>query len=137
MDRTAKQAAPTYDALVEAVRHSPVVAPDETGWRVGGRLQWLWTFVGDQVTVYRIQPGRGFRQAAAVLGEQYAGVLERDGWAPYRQFSAAAHQTCSAHLLRRCHELLETARGGARHIPLTVTHLLMDGLALRAATTAA
>lgn len=132
LNRTAKQAAPTYDALVEAVRHSPVVAPDETGWRVGGRLHWLWTFVGDQVTVYRIQPGRGFKQAAAVLGEQYAGVLERDGWAPYRQFSAAAHQTCSAHLLRRCHELLETARGGARHIPLTVKHLLLDGLALRA-----
>jgi transposase len=132
LDRTAKQAAPTYDALVEAVRHSPVVAPDETGWRVGGRLQWLWTFVGDQVTVYRIQPGRGFTQAAAVLGEQYAGVLERDGWAPYRQFRAAAHQTCSAHLLRRCHELLETARGGARHIPLAVKQLLLDGLALRA-----
>src|SRR5579875_2882016 len=130
--RAAKQATPTYDALVEAVRHSPVVAPDETGWRVGGRSQWLWTFVGDQVTVYSIQPGRGFKQAAAVLGEQYAGVLERDGWAPYRQFSAAAHQTCTAHLLRRCHELLETARGGARPIPLTVKQLLLDGLALRA-----
>jgi len=129
--RAAKQASPTYDALVEAVRTSPVVAPDETGWRVGGRLQWLWAFVGDDVTVYRIQPGRGFRQAVAVLGEQFAGVLERDGWAPYRQFTSAAHQSCTAHLLRRCHELLQTARGGARQVPLSVRQLLLDGLALR------
>ncbi len=129
--RAAKQAKPTYDALVEAVRHSPVVAPDETGWRVAGRLQWLWAFVGHDATVYCIQPGRGFGQAAAVLGEQFAGVLERDGWAPYRQFNAATHQTCTAHLLRRCHELLQTARGGARHVPLTVRQLLLDGLALR------
>jgi transposase len=129
--RAAKQASPTYDALVDAVRESSVVAPDETGWRVGGRLQWLWAFVGHDVTVYRIQPGRGFRQAAAVLGERFAGVLERDGWAPYRQFTSAAHQTCTAHLLRRCHELLQTAHGGARHVPLTVRQLLLDGLALR------
>ena len=129
--RAAKQATPTYDALVDAVRESSVVAPDETGWRVGGRLQWLWAFVGRDVTVYRIQPGRGFQQAAAVLGEQYAGVLERDGWAPYRRFTSAAHQSCTAHLLRRCHELLQTARGGARQVPLTVRQLLLDGLALR------
>ncbi|MBA3641346.1 MAG: hypothetical protein H0W53_19160 [Acidobacteria bacterium] len=37
-------------------------------------------------TVYAIQEGRGFAQAAAVLGADYAGVLQRDGWAPYRQF---------------------------------------------------
>lgn len=35
-----------------------------------------------------------------MLGEGYAGVLERDGWAPYRGFAHARHQTCLAHLLR-------------------------------------
>ena len=35
-------------------------------------------------------------------GPDFAGVLVRDGWAPYRRFTAAAHQTCLAHLLRRC-----------------------------------
>ena len=38
----------------------------------------------------------------AVLGADFAGVLVRDGWAPSRRFTAAAHQTCLAHLLRRC-----------------------------------
>jgi len=129
--RAGRRASPTYAALVEAVRQSPVVAPDETGWRVGGKLHWLWAFVGDQVTVYRIAAGRGFDEAAQVLGEQFAGVLERDGWAPYRRFTQATHQTCTAHLLRRCDELLATARGGARHIPLAVQQLLWAGFALR------
>ncbi len=37
-----------------------------------------------------------------MLGADFAGVLVRDGWAPYRRFTAAAHQTCLAHRLRRC-----------------------------------
>lgn len=100
--RAARQARPTYDALCARVRDSPMVTPDETGWRVDGRLQWLWAFATPNTTVYRIQAGRGFEEAAAVLGGDFAGVLIRDGWAPYRQFTAAAHQTCLAHLLRRC-----------------------------------
>ena len=51
------------------------------------------------------QPGRGFWEAAAILGADYAGVLVRDGWAPYRRFTDAAHQTCLAHLLRRARDL--------------------------------
>jgi transposase len=100
--RTARQARPTYDALCARVRGSPMVSPDETGWKVAGLLQWLWVFATPDATVYRIQPGRGFEEAAAVLGGDFAGVLVRDGWAPYRQFTAATHQTCLAHLLRRC-----------------------------------
>jgi transposase len=82
-----------------------MVSPDETGWKVAGLLAWLWAYATDRVTVYRIQPGRGFPEAAAVLGRDFAGVLVRDGWAPYRRFHRAAHQTGLAHLLRRCREL--------------------------------
>ncbi|MEX2015235.1 MAG: transposase, partial [Candidatus Hydrogenedentales bacterium] len=55
---------------------------------------------------YAIEDGRGFAQAARMLGADYAGVLQRDGWAPYRQFTQAAHQTCLAHLLRRCRTIM-------------------------------
>ncbi len=50
-DRVAKALAPTYDALVEQVQSAPVAADDETGWTVGGDLQWLWVFVTPKVTV--------------------------------------------------------------------------------------
>jgi transposase len=104
--RAARQAEPTYEALVAQIRGSPVVAPDETGWKVDARLQWLWAFVTPETTVYRIQPGRGYEEAAAVLGDDFAGVLVRDGWPPYRKFPHAVHQTCLAHLLRRCRTLI-------------------------------
>ena len=72
-----------------AVRRSAAVAADETGWRVAGYRRWLWVFVGDGVTVYLIASGRGYEQAASILGEGFCGVLERDGWAPYRRFQHA------------------------------------------------
>ena len=91
--RGARQAQPTYEALCAQVRGSPVVTPDETGWKVGGHPYWLWAFATPETTVYAIEAGRGFAQAARMLGADYAGVLQRDGWAPYRQFTHAAHQT--------------------------------------------
>jgi len=104
--RAARQAQPAYDVLCATVRGSPVVTADETSWRVAADLQWLWAFVTPETTVYAIQPGRGLAQAAHVLGVDYPGVLQRDGWQSYRQFTQAAHQTCLAHLLRRCRVLL-------------------------------
>ena len=88
LHRTARDAAPTYTALCEQVRNSPVVTPDETGWRVGGLRHWLWAWVTPETTVYAICPGRGFDDAATVLGADFAGVLVRDGWVSYRCYRA-------------------------------------------------
>lgn len=131
LHRVARRAEPTYQALVLVVRKAEVVTADETGWKVGGQLEWLWAFVSLRVTVYAIQPGRGFEQAAHILGEHYAGILNRDGWAPYRQFLEALHQTCLTHLLRRCHEILETAQRGAARFPHAVEDVLKQALELR------
>lgn len=114
-----------------AIRRAPVVAADETGWKVGGWLQWLWAFVSLEITVYAIQSGRGYDEAARILGEGYAGKLNRDGWAPYRQFKLATHQTCLDHLLQRCRRILETAQRGAARFPHAIQDVLHDALALR------
>jgi transposase len=129
--RVARVARPTYRALIEKIRASPVVVPDETGWKVGGWLEWLWVFVGEDITVYAIQPGRGYAEAAAILGEDFDGTLVRDGWAPYRRFEDARHQTCLGHLLTRCRENLETAVRGTARVPRAVQRLLTAALELR------
>jgi transposase len=129
--RAGRRCQPTYAALVAGVKHSPVVAPDETGWRVAGRRAWLWALAGNGVVVYRIAAHRGFDDAAAVLGEGFAGVLERDGWAPYRKFTGAVHQTCVAHLLRRVGELLEDAKRGQAKTPHAIRRILQGALAVR------
>ena len=127
--RAARRAAPTYDALCVQVRGSPVVSPDETGWKVAGTLHWLWAFTTPDTTVYAIRPGRGYDDAASILGEDFAGVLARDGWAPYRRFVHAEHQTCLAHLLRRCRLLhMDHPRSP---VAARLQHRLQQALALR------
>lgn len=127
--RAARQAQPSYHALCATVRGSPVVTPDETSWRVGPDLQWLWVFVTPETTVYAIQPGRGLAQAAAVIGTDYAGILVRDGWQSYRQFHQAMHQTCLAHLLRTCRRLLLDHPG--HPFVTAVKAILQEALATR------
>ena len=129
LHRVAAKGTPTYAALCETVRTSPAVVPDETGWKVGGRLHWLWVFATATTTIYRICPGRGFAEAAAVLGADFAGGLSRDGWAPYRQFAHAFHQSCLGHLLRRC-RLLQRDHPRAR-FPARIARILHHALAVR------
>jgi Transposase IS66 family len=62
---------------------------------------------------------------------QICGVLERDGWAPYHQFTAAKHQTCHAHLLRRTSELIASSAAGRARVPLAARRILKDTLMLR------
>jgi len=129
--RMAKRAEPTYVGLVREARQSLVNVVDETGWKVGGRLQWLHVAVSAQVTVYAILPGRGYEQSALILGADYAGFLVHDGWAPYYRFLLAFHQSCLSHLLRRCQEMARVASGAAARFPLVVKGLLQTSLELR------
>jgi transposase len=129
--RMADRAEPTYDRLVETARQAPVNGMDETGWRVGGRLQWLHVAVSAQVTVYAILPGRGYEQSVVILGAEYDGFLIHDGWAPYYRFQFASHQSCLAHLLKRCREMAQIASPSALAFPRAVEDLLQTSLALR------
>jgi transposase len=79
--------------------------------------------------VYAILPGRGFEEAACLLGASFAGILIRDGWAPYRQFTEAAHQTCLTHLVRRARELREDHPRAL--LPGQVTEVLQEALDIR------
>src|SRR5262249_3281403 len=129
--RMAGRAAPTYDGLVEAARQAPVNGMDETGWKVGGRLQWPHLAASAQVTVYAILPGRGYEQSVVILGAEYDGFLIHDGWAPYYRFQFAFHQSCLAHLLKRCREMKQIASPSALAFPQAVEHLLEKSLELR------
>lgn len=131
MTRLGKKAEPTYQELQVAVGHSLVNGLDETGWRVAAHLEWLWVCVSAEVTLYAILPGRGFAQAASILGEDYRGFLNHDGWQPYYRFVHAFHQTCLSHLIRRCKDMLETTSTAAARFPQAVMQSLLEGLALR------
>ena len=129
--RVAERVEAAYDAIREIVRHSDTVYPDETGWKVGGILQWMWVFVTNLATLYVIRPSRGHEVPEAVIGADYDGRMIHDGWSPYDFFVKATHQQCLEHLLRRASELLERATRGAVRFPRKVKEFLLDALDLR------
>jgi hypothetical protein len=47
-----------------------------------------------------------------------------DGWSPYDNFALARHQQCLGHLLRRYHEMRQSATGGAVRFPRRIKKLL-------------
>ena len=129
--RLSDKVLPTYQGLVETIRGSPVVYPDETGWRIGGVRSWLWAVTNMAVTVYAILRGRGFEQASSIMGEDYDGVIGSDGWSVYAKFEQATRQTCLAHLLRRCREMLDTAPKPVAEYVEKIKQVLQDAIALR------
>ncbi len=66
-----------------------------------------------------------------LLGEDYSGTLVHDGWSVYGQFTRASHQQCLAHLIRRCHELLETTVVGTVRFPRAVLDMFRTARAAR------
>lgn len=131
VDRMARRGETTWHALRDAARRSMVNGVDETGWNVATQLRWLWVAVSEQVTFCDILPGRGFPQAASLLGADYDGWLTHDGWKPYYKFLRASHQSCLSHLLRRCEDLIKIASPAAARFPLKVQAVLQQALALR------
>ena len=129
VDRVARRGEGTWHALRDAARRSLVNGMDETGWKVAAQLRWLWVAVSEQVTFCDIVPGRGFEEAASLVGVDYDGWLTHDGWAPYYQFLKACHQSCLNHLLERAQKLIESSPRTAR-FPLRVKEVLQQALTL-------
>lgn len=100
----ADRAKPALDALRAAVRGSPVVCADETGWREDGANGYVWVFTTPTHCYFHHDPSRAGAVVAEVLGAVYEGTLVSDFYAAYN-LHAGPHQRCWAHLLRDIHDL--------------------------------
>jgi transposase len=99
----AAAAQPVVERTRAAIRASPVVHADETGWRENGRNGYAWTFSTAQHRYFvRGRRDKGVLEAA--LGDAFAGVLVSDFYGAYTSYEGR-HQYCWAHLLRDAHEL--------------------------------
>jgi transposase len=88
-----------HKAILQAIRVSPRIHIDETGWRLNGKNHWLWAFVTEKLAHYRIEPSRGKAVVKDTLPKDYAGTIISDFYGvyfrlPYRR------QKCLVHLLR-------------------------------------
>lgn len=129
--RVADRVQAAYRGIEVVVRRSRTVYPDETGWKVGGLLQWMWVFVTRTATLFRIRPSRGYDVPEQVLGADWNGTMIHDGWSPYDRFKQALHQQCLGHFQRRAKAILEFATRGAVRFPRAVLELLGAAFGLR------
>ena len=129
--RAADRLEPADQEVCQEVKASPRLTPDETGWRVGGKPAWLHAWVGQRATCYAIEADRSADALEAVIGLDWAGQMTHDGFSSYDRFSAATHQQCIGHVLRRTRELLAQATRGAVHYPRRLIALVTEAIHLR------
>jgi transposase len=89
--------------ILKAIRASPLIHRDETGWNIRGTNHWLWNAVNEKLAYYRIDRSRGAKVAREILGKNFPGTLVTDFYAAYNRLGFQA-QKCLVHLKRTMKE---------------------------------
>jgi transposase len=89
------------DAVRDHVAAAPVKHMDETGFRMGGKTQWLHIASTVWLTFYRVSAKRGSLLA------KVSGIVVHDHWKPYYTMTGVLHALCNAHHLRELKALVE------------------------------
>lgn len=112
--RVAYSLSAEYNKQIQLLRASRVVYADETEMPVDGERWWLWTFTGEQQTIYVIRRRRNSEVPLEILGKQYAGIVTSDGHSVYRKIGSG-QQRCWAHIIRESKSLKEEHKLYACH----------------------
>src|SRR5271154_4689274 len=103
--RISQDCAERLQSFAEAVRDRVAAAPvkhlDETGFRIGGKTQWLHIASTMLLTFYRVAAKRG-----SLLAD-LPGIVVHDHWKPYYTLTGILHALCNAHHLRELKALVE------------------------------
>lgn len=97
----ATRSAGFVDAVRDLVAAAAVKHMDETGFRIGGKTQWLHIASTIRLTFYRVSPKRGS------LPANVSGIVVHDHWKPYYTMTGVLHALCNAHHLRELKALVE------------------------------
>lgn len=95
--------------LLEAIRGSPQVHADETGWRLDGKKSWVWALVNERLAYYHVDRRRSRKVLKGLLGPDFEGTLISDFFSVYLNLPYRM-QKCLVHLLREFHDCAKTDR---------------------------
>lgn len=85
--------------ILEAIHQSPQIHIDETGWKVNGKGHWLWAFVSERLTYYKIDPSRSAKVPKQIIPTDYGGIIISDFYGAYNKLPGKK-QKCLVHLMR-------------------------------------
>ncbi len=97
---------PVYEEILGDVKQGTKIWADETGWRVKGKLWWLWIFANERSAYYWADKKRGAAVVEKLLGDLFLGLLIVDGWHAYTKI-VCDRQTCMAHIFRKIRKFIE------------------------------
>jgi transposase len=101
--RLADAVAPHQAHVLVDIKASPMKHLDETGFRVGGKTQWLHVISTPTATHYRVSAKR--KDLEPLKGT--SGVVVHDHWKSYFKLPDVKHSLCNAHHLRELKALME------------------------------
>jgi transposase len=128
--RLVERARPTYAAIREQVRGSPVINSDETGARVAGKTEWQWTFQTPEASYHVIAPSRGGAVIEAFLAGAEPEVWGSDLYAPQMLTPATEHQVCHSHQARDLTFAVEADPPNERRWAIALRHVFGRAITL-------
>jgi transposase len=125
---------PVYEEILNDVKQGAKIWADETGWRVKGKLWWLWIFANEHSAYYWPDKTRGGAVVEQLLGEVFFGILIVDGWHAYTKI-VCDRQTCMAHIFRKIRAFIDAfpQYRSIMKFYLKLRRIIRDGEKLQAA----
>jgi transposase len=101
LKRLVQKATPHHQQIKQRITQAVFAGTDETGVKVNGQKDWMWTWQNDDLTYITHSDNRGFK----TIEDNFTGglpntVLQHDRFACHFKCAAMHHQICIAHLLR-------------------------------------
>ena len=111
VQRVVKSVHHAYEQLKRHIRTFFNIYIDETGIKVHGKQFWIWIFTTTTMTFFVIRKSRHCTIVKEVLGENFKGVINCDGWETYKTYkddnNTVLLQRCWAHSTREVEAVAE------------------------------
>lgn len=108
LNKLVRKASPAYNMIREKVYTSDVIGSDETGVKVNGQKNWIWTWQSKNATLVCLSTNRGKDTIIKNCDNRARNaILVHDCYSAHFQTIANGHQICTAHLLRELNYLME------------------------------
>lgn len=113
-NRATEALRPAYDELAAALPRQNVLGIDESPTKEANHKAWLWTFVADEFTLFRVTESRKADVLDELLSADFDGIVTCDRAKMY--FRLPRLQWCWAHLKRDFQSLADSGVSVARNL---------------------